>query len=387
MKIKNKIEDCYLTVMVKCSLKEKIAIDELETFKNGVLKGFMKLKSFKKRKALFTGIKAIPLNDRLTKPINKHDFFFILEQFLIIMNDLEASNLSVNSVRFSLQNIYITETTKEIQLIYIPLENQQIQSVPMDFIEALVYSSIPAQENDTEYITRFAYFLKTLRSFKVSSIESYIAKEAPQVLALLGRNVEEEPDNKLQVKRETTISTTKRTESSESLKSRIVGRELIDDDQTLFDDKRRGIRVDDDSTILSYVDDDCTLLGEDDDQTLLNTESGQDDETEMLGYNPSATLKVPYLIRTSTNETITINKPSFRIGIKVGSVDFVVTSNNAVSRSHADIICKSNRYFIYDLESKNKTYVNDRVIPSKTEVEIFDRDNIKLANEEFVFHV
>ena len=97
--------------------------------------------------------------------------------------------------------------------------------------------------------------------------------------------------------------------------------------------------------------------------------------------------KYPILIRTLTEEIIRINKPVFRIGKEENCVDYIVTNNIAISRSHADIISRGDRYFVFDLRSKNKSYINNRVLPAEQEVEIFNGDVLKLANEEFLFQV
>lgn len=356
-----------MSVIAKCGFKEKIALTDIEQLKKINFKGLMRLNSAKRKKAVYTAIKATPLRERLEKPITKYEFFFILEQFLIIMEECEKNNFSVKGISFSLNNAYITESTKEIQMLYCPLEKSTIQVVPMDFIESLVYTAIPAQESDMEYVTRLAYFLKTLTAFNINKIETYISNEEPRVLTILGRNKSEKKE--IPVERETVEShSTDGNKNRDLLKARIVNRNPLDDDSTLLAE-----------------DDDATILGEDDDRTLLNTET-DGEETEFLDTNPSNNTKMPYLIRIATSETVKITKTSFRIGIKAESVDYVVTNNNAVSRSHADIISRNGRFFVYDLESKNKTYVNDRVLPSKTEVEIFNGDNIKFANEEFIFH-
>lgn len=44
------------------------------------------------------------------------------------------------------------------------------------------------------------------------------------------------------------------------------------------------------------------------------------------------------------------------------------------------------RYFIIDLNSKNKTYVNGQAIPVQVETEIYDGCQIRLENEEFTFY-
>lgn len=68
-------------------------------------------------------------------------------------------------------------------------------------------------------------------------------------------------------------------------------------------------------------------------------------------------------------------------------VDYFVTNNNTVSRSHADIITRGQRYYVIDLNTTNYTYINGKIIPPNSETEIFDGNILKLANEEFEFHV
>lgn len=82
-----------------------------------------------------------------------------------------------------------------------------------------------------------------------------------------------------------------------------------------------------------------------------------------------------------------MDKPSFRIGKEKRYCDYFVSDNSAVSRSHADIVTKNKRYYITDLNSTNKTYVDGRAIPVEKEVEIFSGTKLRLANEDFVFYV
>ena len=69
-----------------------------------------------------------------------------------------------------------------------------------------------------------------------------------------------------------------------------------------------------------------------------------------------------FLIRTKGNEKIVLNKPVFRIGKEKSYVDYFISDNNAVSRSHADLISKNGEYYILDHDSTNKTYLNNNPI-------------------------
>lgn len=95
----------------------------------------------------------------------------------------------------------------------------------------------------------------------------------------------------------------------------------------------------------------------------------------------------PYLIRKKNSEQISLNKPVFRLGKEKSYVDYFIFDNNAVSRSHADFITRDNRFFILDLNSTNKTYVNGMVADPHTEVELTDKTIISLGDEEFTFHI
>jgi len=95
----------------------------------------------------------------------------------------------------------------------------------------------------------------------------------------------------------------------------------------------------------------------------------------------------PVLIRLKTNETIRISKQSFRLGKERGSVDYCVSDNSAVSREHACVICNNGRYYISDLNSKNGTYIDGRIVNPGSKMEIRDKSKLVLANEEFIFRI
>lgn len=107
-------------------------------------------------------------------------------------------------------------------------------------------------------------------------------------------------------------------------------------------------------------------------------------ETTVLGASHAQIIK-PYLLRIKNNERIELNKPVFRIGKERSYVDYFVSDNTAVSRSHANIINKDNEFYIVDTNSTNHTYVNGSMIQSNVETKIEHGTKIRLANEDFEF--
>ena len=75
------------------------------------------------------------------------------------------------------------------------------------------------------------------------------------------------------------------------------------------------------------------------------------------------------------------------LGEERSYVDYFIGDNTAISRSHADIVCRDNRYFIVDMRSTNHTFVNEMLVQNGEEREIQSGDKVRLANEEFDFEI
>lgn len=110
-------------------------------------------------------------------------------------------------------------------------------------------------------------------------------------------------------------------------------------------------------------------------------------ETTVLGGSAQPNKMDPHLIRTKNNEKIPLNKPVFRIGKERSYVDYFVSDNTAISRSHANIVNHNGEFFVVDTNSTNHTYVNGGMIPSNVETRLSHGTKIRLANEDFEFRL
>ncbi len=116
-----------------------------------------------------------------------------------------------------------------------------------------------------------------------------------------------------------------------------------------------------------------------DETTVLSPFEGG--ETTVL----SEATSMPTLTRVKNGEKVTINKSLFRIGKERSFVDYFISDNTAISRSHCIIYNENNECFVEDTNSTNHTWVNGKLVPANTKVKIVSGDKIKIANEEFVF--
>lgn len=249
----------------------------------------------------------------------------------------------LRNVVWDIHYVFINETTKELQFIYLPLTNDKKEADVLRFMEQIIYASKTMEEADTEYISRYVYFLKSLTSYEAEKIEKYIFSEDRSVV--------------------------------NTIKRHNVGQSgfITDKPQHYYEHYGRG-----------NADEEATGLLADEDTGLLNN---YDEEATGLLDTQCEQIHYASMYRLLTNETFLINKPVFRIGKEKSYSDYFVANNNMVSRSHADIIARGGRYFIVDLNSKNRTFVNGTPIPAQQETEIHDGDAIRLANEEFEFRI
>ncbi len=112
--------------------------------------------------------------------------------------------------------------------------------------------------------------------------------------------------------------------------------------------------------------------------SVLNDGAG---ETSVLG-GQAAGFK---MVRRRNNETININRSEFTIGKERRRVNYCISDNNSVSRTHAKIRVRAGRCYISDLGSTNCTYVNGTKLTPNQEVILSAGDKIKISDEEFEF--
>lgn len=384
MKFKAKAKDCQLLVKVKTTFGETIDEKELDRFSRVFLRGFLKPKLVKKNLIEYTGPVGISLYDRLKRPVTKREFLFILEQVVVAVQKLQANNMGINNLVMNLQYVYINEVTKEVQFVYVPTVMGQQNMNLIEFIEAIAYSVKPADEKDNDFVSRFIYFFKAMKPFDINKVEAFVAKEDRSVVNTI----------KKQNAGQSGFMTNKQQHYYDHYDEK-KGSDDGDEPTGLLseDDDPTGLLVesgDDDATgLLTDDDDEATGLLDncDDEATGLLICTGDEDEATGLLIENNANVRFPTLFRILTEETISINKPVFRLGKERSYVDYFVTNNIAVSRSHADIITRGNKYFVKDLNSKNHTYINNQELPIHMEVEIHDGDRLKLGNEEFIFNI
>lgn len=356
-KYKVKAKECLLVVKVKLSFKEKLNTRQLDFFSSKYMRGLLKARLLKKNEIEYSGPVGVSLHERLKKPLSKYDFLLIMEQIVDVTQKLERNGLSLNHLIIDIKSVFINEATRELQFIFLPLEKPRPVPDVLSFILRIIYSSIPMEQQESDFIPRYVYFIKGLSGFDAGKIEDYISREDRSVV--------------------------------DTIKRQGVGQSgFMTDDHVHYyehydnsEDEATGLLAQNPTDRFEGLDAD----GKPDDSEATGLLI--DEEATGLLHGSGAINCTATLLRCITNEVIPLNKQVFRIGKEMSCSDYCVKNNDKVSRSHADLVTRGEKYFIKDLNSKNGTFVNGAVIMVGQEVEIFSGDHIRLANEEFEFYV
>lgn len=328
-KLKVSIKKSTVTAMMKAGRKERINETELSQLARIKPCGIMHVTKTKKDSVIYTCPANINLTDRLKKAISKYDFFFMIEQIVIMVEDVYNNGLNVNSVRFNMDDVYINEMTKEMYFIYFPIVGGQESADIVGFIENIIYTMTPVINEDTNYISRFMYYVRSFHGFNGNAIEKYISREERAVV------------NVLKNKAVTMQQTMQQQIMQQVMQGSMDGTTVLSDD---------GISVQ------------------------------QIQQMQPVNYHFAS------LTRKVTGEKIELGKPSFVLGKNPEKSDYAVAGNTNISRVHAVITTRNGRYYVMDQNSTNGTFINGRIIKAGQETEILPGDCLMLANEEFIFN-
>ncbi len=332
VKVKTKIKNKQLNVQIKLDKSMEIAKREIDILSvRG--SGLMSLKRVYKAELDYIGPQGIPLLQYLKQPIVQNDFYLLMKQIADLTYNIENEKLFLKNLLLDLRYVYVNPMTKELRFIYLPVISEFRRADITGFMEAIVYQG-NYQDTNTEFLVQYMTFLRGMGEYSARAVQEYLSDKCSS----------------------SGISVTSVNGNYEEGTSVLAATVPFPEENDMG------------TTVLTMPDD----------------MDGISDRMPDSGY---VDVHFPYFIRMSTNEKIIIDKDVFVLGKAQNNVDYTISDNTAISRIHAGIITKSSHYFAVDHNSTNKTYVDGAVLPPETETELMDGSLLKLANEEFEFHV
>lgn len=360
-KFKVKRRGGNLVVDARLKSSEHISGQEAEFVSANFAHGVFRARVLSSNRIEFTAPDGVNLISYLANSQGGHTFYLAIMQIVFLIKRISETGLSADKLVFDAGYVFVNRITGELWCIYFPVVNSRAEWNVFSFLYSLCYSVIPDTNTDPGYLFNFADFLVRQGTFNCKSITDYISAQDPAAVS--------EAEN---INREGSGFITCRQE----------------DYYDRYANRQRACGpgvVPVQGNISPYPQGNFQAGGFDEEETTLLVDDSE--ETTLLAEETGPAFRYPSVTRMSTGENVSINKPVFRIGKERSYVDYFVADNSAVSRSHADIICRNGGYFIKDLNSKNGSYINEQRLNPDSEMEIHDGDALRLADENFIFRL
>ena len=390
------------TIINRLSYPETINERIYNAIQAGVFESFLPVSVYKKRKETLIEccIQGLTAFDQyFCGIVTKKMFLDFAHEIAMLIKNCEKNMVSANNIDLESDKIFIDPQTKAVKCIFWPVVNNQRSAPPQIFLKQLPQKLDFNPHENSEYLKTYNAFFSGTAPFSVNNFDRMILKlsgmKSPE-----GRNVPSEmltretreKVKEEQVEKKNIAYDPFAEETGYGIKREIeTERGRKDPPQNQGERKlcamcgeRLSSRARFCENCGTKVSEEHIIQAEESGTTVLGGYIGG---TVVLGYDEVAEPIYPVLIRLRTEEKFVIDKASFRIGTEQRYCDLFIKDNSYISRSHADIITRDERYFIVDRNSTNKTYIDGKVIPRETEIEIFHKTEIRLANEDFIFSI
>lgn len=394
-------------VVNKLTYPEAINERELNAIAAGMLEHLIPVHAEKSKKGAIIKssiVGMMSLQSYFSGIVSKKMFLDVISQMIAVVKECEKNLMNVNNLMLDFEYIFLDPVTKKIKCIFWPIVNNSNSYILAEFFKEIPFRVVFSKHENHDYVGTYLRYFKNHTPFSINGFEKIIFE-------LMGKTVEnkthlpsgstgfgdiDRQSAKLEEVKGSTgniaynpLSQNHQVQEPISLeKSNICSRCGNKCSESARFCGECGSPLNDVEPITSGMTEAPVKSGtENFSETIVLGQEDYGGGTTVLGADVYEEPVFPYLIREKTQEKISVNKTSFRIGKERQYCDYFVSNNNAVSRSHADIITKETRYYIIDNNSTNKTYVDGRVIPVQKEIEIFPGTKIRLGNEEFVFYM
>lgn len=359
-----------------------------------------------------------------------------------IVWELESYLLDTSYLITDIKNIYYSKETESVYLLYLPtgeeriISSWQFEEKLFNLFKEIIFSARFAGGMNNHYITELLNALSSIKDFSIAEFKEVVDKvridsggkmnketviqqgshNNTNSYSVFGKKFENVCDNsgtQYSVNSLNSVNSVNSGNSYDSVNSvKQFGTDFVSNekedllrDNSVYreyamsetfsdmddnDDIKRG------KSFFGYIKDffgkeektkesiPLYMLDEENDEIVENVEKCvTEDETVALLVSDS---NVPFMIRNSTGEKISINKKIFKVGKDKRYADYVISDNAAISRAHAQISLKNGRLYITDEDSLNHTYVNGNIVNSQVESEIVNGDVIAFADEEYILY-
>jgi hypothetical protein len=265
----------------------------------------------------------VTLADYVSVPMDKACFTAVLSEILEVLRCIRGAVFNEASLWLAPEYVFVEPQSQKLLFLYVPLAAYDCGTELRAFLLALMQYCTFNPSEDLDYVSDCIGLLNKGVSFSVFELEQYMSKL--------------------------------RTEVEQAEKPKLCPKcQCIQNGGFAF----------------------CCECG-----TPLQ------DADEALLPQKSEGKAGAYLFRESTGQRILVDRPYFGIGKSLQNNAYCIPELRTISRTHAAIIVRDNRYYVTDLGSTNGTFLEEDEVLPETEKELLHGSRLRLANETFVFEI
>ena len=381
-----------ITITNRLSYPETVNERVYNAIRSGLFGGFLPLSIRQKRKE--TRIDCVvqdllPLSQYFSGIVTRKVFLDFVHAVALLIKECDKNMINANNLDLQSDKIFIDPQTKEVRCIFWPVVNNQRSASPHLFLKQLPFGLRFDQQEDLGYLADYQAFFDDMQPFSVNNFDRMLLRlmgkspitgglsAASGGLARYSGGLKKTPPQQEAV-----------IEYDPLTGSNIPSDAGRQDIGTSYNDSASGV---------------CTVCGRPIQSKYqfcpgcgskipvkrnptIDLEKIQG-KTIVLDYGDSKKPDRPILTRQKTGQTYKIDLPETQIGALQESCPLYIDDNRYISGTHAKLIVRDGRYYIVDLQSTNKTYVDGRAIAPNCEVEIFPGTQLRFANESFTFNI
>ena len=324
-------------LMIKSLKGQQLNEHEIYSINNNEVRGLLRVEVFQKKNTfkLFYNVSGFnTLRQYLRTPLTKETFANLLQNILECLLSVEKAYFHQENMLMDFNQVMVNPATQKIYFVYVPIQGFENDISLRDFLLNIIQYSTFAQGEDNSYIKDYITILNSGINFSEFDLEEYIKELSGKKDK--NNSYKECPNCHTKLAKETSYCTycgakVSGNTSNIGKRGRYNPFDEPEEDLMPVKEEKKEILEEQKGNGTQGLSDGTTVLGND---------SGG---TTVLGSEELYKPNYPYLIREKNNEKILVNKPSFRIGKEKKYCDYFVFDNNAVSRSHADIITREHR--------------------------------------------
>lgn len=353
-----------ITIINRLSYPETVNERVYNIIVSGILEGLLPVAIHQKGKetrieCVVQGL--VTLEQYFSDVVSKKMFLNFVHEIALQIKCCEKNMINANNLMLQSDMIFIDPQTQKVKCVFWPLVNNQKGNPPHLFLKQLPFEMKFSPYEDDAYLEKYKAFFSQTHPFSINNFDK-------MVLELLGKK-----------------SSKEYMPSSESSSGMIVGKLKAERKNNIeYNPFEKELSCEEEQKVEQEIKHDknyvfCVSCG------------AKNQNSSNFCFQCGTELKVKkkkaqaILIRMKTGKSYLIEKEIYRVGKEKRCCDLFIDDNDYISKRHADIITRENRYYVIDRNSTNKTFVNGEQIPPEKEVEIFSGMKIQFVNEVFVF--